>query len=76
MVAVSRWSTGSRWHRWDPHLHTPGTLLNDQFGSDWSAYFAAIEQATPQVAALDVTDHFTLRGYMEFLRLRPKGAFP
>ena len=28
---------GSRWHRWDPHLHAPGTLLNDQFGGDWDA---------------------------------------
>src|SRR5689334_7588367 len=28
--AISR---GSEWHRWDPHIHTPGTLLNDQFGS-------------------------------------------
>lgn len=26
---------GSLWHRWDPHIHTPGTALNDQYtGSD------------------------------------------
>ncbi len=24
---------GSLWRRWDPHLHLPGTLHNDNFGS-------------------------------------------
>lgn len=22
---------GSLWNRWDPHIHTPGTILGDQF---------------------------------------------
>ena len=26
---------GSVWHRWDPHIHTPGTALEDQFNDDW-----------------------------------------
>ena len=36
---------GSIWHRWDPHIHTPGTALNDQYaGSDpWAAFLDAIE---------------------------------
>ncbi len=57
-------------------MHAPGTLLIDQFGGNWSAYFAAIAQATPRVAALGITDYFTLRGYKEFRRLRPTEAFP
>ncbi len=28
------WSIGSRWLRWDPHLHAPGTLRNNQFGNN------------------------------------------
>jgi hypothetical protein len=57
-------------------MHAPGTLLNDQFRGDWPGYFAAIETATPRVAALGITDYFTLRGYKEFVRQRPTGAFP
>jgi len=25
-------SRGSEWHRWEPHIHAPGTILNNQFG--------------------------------------------
>src|SRR5689334_17019709 len=57
------WSVGSLWHRWDPHIHVPGTLLNDQFGADWDAYFAAVAAAQPRAAALGITDYATLRGY-------------
>jgi ABC-type lipoprotein export system ATPase subunit len=70
------WSNGSQWHRWDPHIHAPGTLLEDHFGGDWAAYFDAIESATPEVAALGISDYFTLRAYKNFLATRPDGSCP
>ena len=27
-------SEGSIWHRWDPHIHMPGTLKEDRFTGD------------------------------------------
>jgi len=54
--------------RWDPHLHTPGTLRNNQFGNDWDAYLTVLLKADPAPAALGITDYFTLRGYKNFLR--------
>ena len=56
-------SRGSVWYRWDPHLHAPGTLLNDQFGGDWNAYIARINSSSPAIRALGVTDYFCIRGY-------------
>lgn len=67
MTASARWTRGSEWIRWDPHIHCPGTLFEDQFGGDWSGYLAAIESAEPAPSALGITDYFTLRGYKEFL---------
>lgn len=33
---MSIWNkSGSQWHRWDPHLHAPGTQLADGFGGSW-----------------------------------------
>jgi hypothetical protein len=23
---------GSEWRRWEPHVHAPGTVMNNQFG--------------------------------------------
>ena len=62
------WNKGSQWHRWDPHIHAPGTLFNDQFEGDWEGYLSAIESATPSVKALGITDYCTLNSYREFLK--------
>jgi hypothetical protein len=67
---------GSLWHRWDPHLHAPGTLLNDQFGGDWEAYLGRIEQSDPRVEALGVTDYFCIETYKEVRRRQTAGRLP
>ena len=28
---MQTFNSGARWHRWEPHVHAPGTILNDQF---------------------------------------------
>ncbi|HEX4962248.1 MAG TPA: hypothetical protein VF173_15540 [Thermoanaerobaculia bacterium] len=63
---------GSEWRRWDLHLHTPGTALNDQFG-DWEEYLAAIEAVDDSIAVIGVTDYFTLRSYKAVLAYREQG---
>ena len=53
---------GSIWKRWDPHIHTPGTTLNDQFGGEdaWETYLSAVEASDPKIEALGVTDYYLL----------------
>jgi len=66
---------GSIWHRWEPHVHTPGTVLNDQFtGADaWERYLAKIESATPPIKALGVTDYYSTTTYERVLKARADG---
>ena len=47
-------SRGSEWHRWEPHIHAPGTLMNNQFRgpSAWDDYLTALERATPVIEAI------------------------
>ena len=52
---------GSEWRRWDLHVHTPDTALNDQFG-DWDEYLAAIN-AQDDVRVIGVTDYFLISNY-------------
>jgi hypothetical protein len=58
-------NSGSRWYRWEPHVHAPGTILNDQFkGPDsWEEYLTALEAATPLIRALGVTDYYSTEIY-------------
>jgi hypothetical protein len=52
-------NSGSCWHRWEPHIHAPGTVLNDQFrGADsWEDYLTALENTTPPIRAIGITDY-------------------
>lgn len=66
------------WHRWDPHIHGPGTLLNDQFkGEDvWESYLGCIEAAAPKLRALGITDYGSISTYERLLASRSEGRLP
>lgn len=73
----SSWNLrGSEWNRWDPHLHAPGTLLNDQFKGDWEAYLRRIEDAIPTVRALGVTDYVSIETYRVVQQRKADGRMP
>jgi energy-coupling factor transporter ATP-binding protein EcfA2 len=66
---------GSLWHRWDPHIHTPGTALNDQYaGPDpWAAFLDAIEDSNPPIRAIGITDYFGIERYEEVAKEKSRG---
>lgn len=66
---------GSEWHRWEPHVHAPGTVLNDQFGGPdpWEVYITALEASTPRIEAIGVTDYYLTDAYEELCRRRSAG---
>ncbi len=71
-------SRGSEWHRWEPHIHAPGTILNNQFGATdpWVAYLKALEGLTPKIEAIAVTDYYVTDTYEEFLKYKTVGRLP
>jgi energy-coupling factor transporter ATP-binding protein EcfA2 len=68
-------SRGSEWRRWEPHIHAPGTVMNNQFSgpSAWEDYLTALETATPMIEAIAVTDYYVTETYQEVLRHRSQG---
>jgi ABC-type lipoprotein export system ATPase subunit len=70
---------GSVWHRWDPHIHAPGTLLNDQFGTCdtvLSDYLKALNECTPPIRALGITDYYVLDSYEKLKAEVDAGRLP
>jgi hypothetical protein len=55
---------GSTWKRWEPHVHSPETALNNQF-SDVSLekFLTTLERLEPALAGIGITDYFTTEGY-------------
>ena len=70
------WEGGSYWRRWDPHIHAPGTLRNDQFGGDWEGYLKAVENAVPIVEVLGITDYLSIACYKAVREHHWKGRMP
>lgn len=73
MINVDR---GSEWRRWDLHVHSPLSILNNQFPKvggvpDWDKYITALE-AQP-IAVYGITDYFTIDGYKELLKRQAAG---
>lgn len=66
---------GSEWHRWDPHIHVPGTALNDQYGGKdpWESFLTAVEVCDPPVRAMGITDYFGIEGYERALSSKAQG---
>jgi energy-coupling factor transporter ATP-binding protein EcfA2 len=69
---------GSEWRRWDFHVHTPESVLNNGFGSDWDSYVQHLFKILieKEIAAVGITDYFTVDGYKklreEYLANDPK----
>jgi energy-coupling factor transporter ATP-binding protein EcfA2 len=69
---------GSTWHRWDPHIHVPGTILNDGYTgvNPWEDFLTKIEQSNPSIRALGITDYYSLDCYEEVLKRKQSGRIP
>jgi hypothetical protein len=57
-------TAGSIWRRWDPHVHLPGTLLNNQFGDTTiESALDALASCEPSIQVIGVTDYFSTRSF-------------
>lgn len=56
---------GSEWRKWDLHVHTPESVLNSGFGSDWDIYVQELfkRAIANNISAIGITDYFTIDGY-------------
>jgi len=77
-VSESANPEGSVWHRWDPHIHMPGTLNNDNFKGEDAVeeYVKRLNAANPPIRAVGITDYYVLDSYEKLLAIKEKGDLP
>lgn len=63
---------GSIWRKWDLHIHTPGTALNDLYKNDWENYLEALVDLK-DISVLGITDYYGLDGYMKVKEAKEQG---
>lgn len=68
---------GSEWRKWDLHVHSPLTTLNNQYhklqdGSpDWEAFISKLELL--DIAVVAITDYFSIDGYKKVKEFKKRG---
>ncbi|NQU85931.1 MAG: hypothetical protein HQ541_09240 [Mariniphaga sp.] len=60
---------GSIWRKWDLHVHTPYSVLNNGFGDDFDNYVQKLFKSaiSNKIAAIGITDYFTIEGYKKIV---------
>lgn len=56
---------GSEWRKWDLHVHTPASELENQFGDDWDVYVKNLFKSAIEnnICAIGITDYYLPEGY-------------
>lgn len=70
---------GSEWRRWDLHVHTPGTLKNDQYAGNsldekWENFYNKIKEYVgdgsdirKKIEVIGITDYNSIKNYKKVL---------
>ena len=53
---MNKFERGSEWRKWDLHIHSPETFLNNQFQDNWEEWFDNIKKSNLKVIGL--TNYF------------------
>jgi len=66
---------GSAWNKWDLHVHTPYSIINDYaFGKDnkWDKYILELEKLD-NIKVLGINDYWFIDGYKKVIEYKRKG---
>lgn len=66
---------GSEWHRWEPHIHAPGTIKADGYSGEdaWDQYLRVLEAVSPPFKAIGITDYGVTASYERLKAEKDKG---
>jgi energy-coupling factor transporter ATP-binding protein EcfA2 len=70
---MSKYPQGSTWRRWDLHVHTPASIVQDYGGdtpSAWDAFIARLKALPKDIAVLAINDYLFVDGYEKLLARR------
>lgn len=70
MTNYQQYNRGSEWRKWDLHVHTPETKLNDRYLVDeeqdkWDVFCEKLEHS--DVSVFGITDYFSIKNYRSLL---------
>lgn len=70
------YNRGSEWRKWDLHVHTPCSIVNNYKGGDdsWERFILDLESLPKDIKVLGINDYIFLDGYQKVLEYKKRGA--
>lgn len=72
-------SRGSLWRKWDLHLHTPCSLVQNYGGDtkkNWNKFINELENLPNEIKVLGINDYIFIDGYKKILKIKKEGRLP
>lgn len=69
-------SRGSEWRKWDLHVHTPCSLVQNYGGNNdvaWEKFIADLESLPSEFATIGINDYIFIDGYRKVLEFKRAG---
>ncbi|MGD9973502.1 MAG: hypothetical protein AB7S77_10605 [Desulfatirhabdiaceae bacterium] len=62
---MNNYPKGSEWGKWDLHIHTPASILYNEFDEDWDKYVTELFKTAikENIVAIGITDYYFIDGY-------------
>ena len=74
MSTYSDFSRGSEWRKWDLHIHTPCSIVQNYGGeSQWDEFINALERLPPEVKVIGINDYYFIDGYEKVMAYKKQG---
>jgi hypothetical protein len=65
---------GSMWWKWDLHVHSPDSLVQEYSGADpWKRFIQELEGLPPEFKVIGINDYIFLDGYKRILKEKANG---
>jgi len=69
---------GSEWRKWDLHVHTPASIIQEYKKGDetdvWARYFKELESLPCDIKVLGINDYWFLDGYTKVKEYKDNGG--
>ncbi len=76
---MEKFKRGSKWNKWDLHVHTPKSIIQ-HYGGDteeaWESFISDLERLPDEFKVLGINDYIFLDGYKKVKEYKNQGRLP
>ncbi len=75
MTKYTKYEKGSTWRKWDLHIHTPESIIQNYGNTpeNWDKFITALEHLPSEVKVIGITDYYFIDGFEKVMSYKTAG---